>query len=275
MRLAGPLGEKIESPEQWIAALGRKGYRAAEMPCGQGDARLTEYVEAARRAGVTITEVGAWSNPISTDAAERGRALEKCCAGLAFAERSGARCCVNIAGSRGARWDGPDPENFIADTFALIVESVRQIIDTVRPTRSFYTLETMPWVFPDSPDNYLALIKAIDRKQFAAHLDPVNMINCPRRMYRSGEFLRECFAKLGPYIKGCHAKDIRFTQHLTMHLDECAPGQGVLDYGVYLEELAKLDPETPLVLEHLATQEEYDAAAAHIRGVAAGLGLSV
>ena len=59
----------------------------------------------------------------------------------------------------------------------------------------------MPYVLPDSPDSYLQLLEAIDRPQFAVHLDPVNMISSPRRFYGSGDFLRECFAKLGPYVK--------------------------------------------------------------------------
>ncbi len=61
-----------------------------------------------------------------------------------------------------AKWDGPHPDNFSRDTFDLIVQSTREIIDAVKPQRTFYALETMPWIFPSSPDEYLELIKAID-----------------------------------------------------------------------------------------------------------------
>ena len=269
MRLGGPVFIKTDDPQLWADAHRQLGYTAAYMPINEPeDGRLGAYVEAAAKAGVVLAEVGAWSNTIAVDEGERRKAIDLCCRRLAVAERAGARCCVNIAGSRGARWDGPHPDNLAPETFDLIVQVVREIIDTVRPTRTCYTLETMPWVFPDSPDSYLALIRAIDRPAFGVHLDPVNMINCPSRAYRSGDFLRECFAKLGPYIRSCHAKDIAFTQHLTLHLDECPPGTGVLDYRAYLQELAKLDPDTPLMLEHLPTTEAYDGAAAHIRQVA-------
>lgn len=130
----------------------------------------------------------------------------------------------------------------------------------------------MPWAPPDSPDSYLVLMRAIDRKGFAVHLDPVNMINCPARAYRSSDFLRECFAKLGPHIRCCHIKDIRLTQELIVHLDHCCPGEGVLDFRVFLKELAKLHPDTPMLLEHLGTAGDYLAAANHIRKVAAETG---
>jgi len=130
----------------------------------------------------------------------------------------------------------------------------------------------MLWIFPCSPDSYLDLIKAIDRKQFAVHLDPVNMISSPRRYYNSGTFIKECFEKLGPYIKNCHAKDILLHTNLTVHLDEVLIGTGGLDYKVYLKELSKLN-NVPLMLEHLKTKEEYKQAAANVRKVAASVGI--
>lgn len=84
----------------------------------------------------------------------------------------------------------------------------------------------MPWIFPDSPDSYLALVAAIDRPGFA----------------------------------------VQFA--------EVRPGLGGLDYGVFLRELNMLDPDTPLMLEHLPSQEEYALAGAHLHAVAQGAGLA-
>ena len=53
-----------------------------------------------------------------------------------------------------------------------------------------------------------------------------------------------------------------------VHLDEVPPGQGNLDYRVLLRELDRLDPDTPLMLEHLSTEEEYRQAATYIRAIA-------
>jgi sugar phosphate isomerase/epimerase len=232
------------------------------------------YAEAAVAGGVVIAEVGAWSNPLSPDEATRKAALQLCQERLALADAIGARCCVNIAGSRGEQWDGPHPDNLTEDTFALIVETVRKIIDAVHPTRTFYALEPMPWIYPDSADAYLRLITAIDRPRFAAHLDPVNLVSSPQLFYNNASLIRECFQKLGPYIKSCHAKDIRLSGKLTVHLDEVRPGLGSLDYRTFLRELDKLDPDTPLLLEHLPAEEEYALAARYVRSVAQEIGIA-
>jgi sugar phosphate isomerase/epimerase len=80
--------------------------------------------------------------------------------------------------------------------------------------------------------------------------------------------LRDCFAKLGPWIKSCHAKDITLAPRLTVHLDEARPGLGGLDYPTFLRELRRLDSEIPLLLEHLPNADEYVLAADYIRSIA-------
>lgn len=156
----------------------------------------------------------------------------------------------------------------------MIVETVRTIIDAVNPTRSYYTLEMIGNRFPNSVDSCLDLIKAIDRKRYAAHLDPVNIINSPHQFYSNGDLIRECFAKLGTHIKSCHAKDIRELDRLPIDFQECRPGLGKLDYAVYLNEASRLPEPPPLMLEHLEQTEEYRAAADYIRSVAKDQDLS-
>lgn len=270
MRLGGPLFGDCSDPDRWIEALRQNGYSAAFCPVDHAadDDTVRAYAEAAWRADIVIAEVGAWSNPLSPDDGTRRAALEFCQKQLALADRIGARCCVNIAGSRGEKWDGPDANDLTEETFDLIVESVRTIIDAVKPTRTCYTLETMPWMYPDSPESYLRLIRAIDRPQFAVHLDPTNLVCSPQRFFANAALLRECFAQLGPYIKSCHAKDITLSNRFMVHLDEVRPGLGRLDYRVFLQELNRLDPDTPLMMEHLATPEEYAQAASYIRSLA-------
>jgi sugar phosphate isomerase/epimerase len=276
MRLGGPVWHEEGDADGWVAALTDRQYGAAVFPLkhtASGEV-VDRYVAAANPAGIVIGEVGAWSNPISLDDGQRREAIAYCQAQLALADRVGARCCVNIAGSRSEKWDGPHPDNLTGETFDLIVETTREIIDAVKPTRTSFALEAMPWIFPDSPQSYLRLIEAIDREQFAVHLDPVNMINSPERSFRNGEFIRECFRLLGPYIRSCHAKDSLMSKSLTVHIDEVRPGLGTLDYGVFLREANRLDPDTPLILEHLPNAEEYDLAAAYVRSVADREGLA-
>jgi sugar phosphate isomerase/epimerase len=277
VRLGGPLFAKADSPDAWAAAVRAAGYRAAYCPVGpEADEPIVRaYAEAARKADLVIAEVGAWSNPLSPDPAAAAAAREKCMASLSLADRIGARCCVNIAGSCGRKWDGPDAADLTEVTFERIVAMVRSMIDTVQPTRTFYTLETMPWMYPDSPDAYVRLIRAIDRKAFAVHLDPANLVNSPQRYFANGRLIEECFAQLGAHIRSCHGKDILLRENMTVHLDEVRPGLGTLDYPVFLRCLSRLDADVPLMLEHLPNEEEYRAAAQYVRGVAAREGLAL
>ena len=132
-----------------------------------------------------------------------------------------------------------------------MVLAIQRILDTVKPVRAKYGLETEAHHLPDNPDVYLVIIKAVDRPGFAAHLDPTNIITSPRRFYFNGDFIRDCFAKLGPYIVSCHAKDIQIGRSPRVSLGESFAGNGNLDYDVFLSELVKLEADVPLMIEHL------------------------
>ena len=271
IRLGGPLFVKYSGPDEWIKELVNLGYKAAYCPVNTsaGQEEIRAYKGAAAKADILISEVGTWSNPISANGQERKGALEKCIKGLQLADEIGASCCVNVSGSRNKEhWAGPHMDNLTDETFDMVVESTRKIIDAVKPTRTWFTLEAMPWAFPYSADSYLRLLKAIDRARFAVHLDPVNMVVSPEVYFRNGDMIRECFKKLGVYIKSCHAKDIIIREDInTPHLDELRPGLGKLDYNVFLTQLSGLQ-DVPLMMEHLSTAEEYSLAAEYIRSVA-------
>ena len=223
-----------------------------------------------------IAEVGAFgNNPISPDDKARAEGIANCQEKLALADEIGARCAVNVSGSRGDTWAGHHPDNLTPESFDLIVESVREIVDAVNPTRTVYALETMPWMYPDSADSYLDLLKAIDRDGCGIHFDPVNIVNSPGRYFGNADLLRDSFKKLGSQIVSCHAKDIIMSRQLTVHLDEIAPGLGYLDYTVFLSELGKLGPDVPIMLEHLKGEEAYAEAAAYVRNAGSELGIKL
>lgn len=277
MRLGAPIIQPYAEPAAWVAAVQAKGYRAAYCPVkpDADPAVIAAYRAAAHAADIVIAEVGAWSNPLSPEPAVRAAALDKCKASLLLAERIGARCCVNIAGSRGAKWDGPHPADLTEETFDLIVSTTREIIDAVHPRQTVYALETMPWMYPDSLESYQRLIKAIDRPGFGVHFDPVNLVNSPQRYFQNGDLIRSCVAALGPQIRSVHVKDIQLADRLTVHLDEVRPGQGGLELRTLLHSLSQLHPDLPIMLEHLPNETEYDLAAAHVRAVAKTEGMTL
>ncbi|HUX57491.1 MAG TPA: TIM barrel protein [Bacteroidales bacterium] len=266
VRLGGPVPGNFTDPAEWMKAVKSLGYSAAYCPVqpGASGELIKSFRAEAKKSNILIAEVGAWNNTLDPNDSARKDAVEKNIAALKLADEIGASCCVNISGARGEIWDGPYSGNYSKETFDMIVETVRYIIDQVKPVNSFYSLEPMPYMLPDSPDSYLELIRAVDRKQFAVHLDPVNMISSPQRYFNNAAFLKECFTKLGPYIKSIHAKDIIILPELTVHLEERRPGSGTLDYSVFLQEASKLR-DIPFMLEHLETQNDYKLAADYVR----------
>ncbi len=277
MRLGMPLSNAPRQPAEFARLAREAGCSALAWPGPRDpdDPAVDDWISALSDHDIVIAEVGAWSNPISPDATIAEAAIAKCIDSLRLAERVGARNCVNIAGSCAEQWDGPDPENFSKATFDRIVKTVQRIIDTVGPTRTSYALEMMPWVPPDSAHSYQSLIQAIDRPAFAVHIDPVNIINCPRRYADNARLIEQLFDALGPHVRSCHAKDIILSSRLTVHLDECCPGEGNLDYATYLRCIERADPQMPLLLEHLQTDQQYQKGAAYIRRIAGQIGVDI
>lgn len=277
LRLGGPVYLDPSDPEAWFFGAAARGWRTVPCPLDLDapDDLVREFSAASVRHDITVSEVGAWSSLIGPEAEVMAAAIEKSKKALDLAERLGAGCAVTISGSRSSIWDGPHPDNYSPHVFGLIVDAVREIVDDVRPARAKFCLETMPWALPDSPDSYLELIRAIDRPGFGVHLDPVNMINCPRRALDSAGFLRECFAKLGQHIVNIHAKDFHLSGKLTLHISEVMPGKGQLDYQAFLKEAAALPQEIGFVLEHLETEAEYAEAAGYVRQQAAVAGVAL
>lgn len=259
IRLGGhglPIGS--DDPYAFARAHREFGYGAAYVPEVRLDDRdrLVAIEQAFAAANVVLAEIGIWRNLVSPDEAVRKANLAYAVERLAIADAVGAGCAVSYIGSFRAGTDyAPAAENMGPEAFDACVETVRYLLDTVKPTRAKFALEMMQYSLPDSVDSYVELINAIDRPMFGAHFDPVNIIMTPRVYFDNGALIRECFDKLGQWVVSCHAKDITLHHQAALHLDEVQIGEGVLDYRTYLGELNRLPREVPLMLEHLKGEE--------------------
>lgn len=278
IRLGGPVFLKSADPAELAREHRRLGYSAAYCPPADvhDGARCRAIEKAFAAENVAIAEVGAWKNMLDPEAAARRANLEFVTKRLALAEEVGARCCVDIAGSYNPdSWFGPDPKNFSKEFFDATVENCRTVIDAVKPKRTAFAIEMMGWALPSSPDEYLGLLKAVDRDAFAVHVDICNIVNSPGRFYNNASLIKETFHKLGRWIVSCHAKDLAWEVEMNVHFREVIPGTGQIDYRTYLTQLARLNQDAPLMLEHLKTAEQYGQGKRYIieQARAAGVGL--
>ena len=280
MLLGGTVTGDYSSPKEWEELLIRSRFKAITAPftCQTPEKEIEEYCEIIRKHNVRIAEIGVWKNLLDPDPVRAAEAMAYAKGQLALGDKLGIPCCVNIAGTSGtASWDGADPSNYSPETYDRIVAQIREILDEVKPVRTYYTLEPMPWMIPDSPDVYLQLIKDVDRPQFGAHMDFVNMICSPRRFLDANTFIEECFRKLAPYIRSTHIKDSHMDLiRLTSFFAECNPGEGGLDYVAILRIIDRYLPkDAPVLLEHMSTFEEYAAAYDYVAEKADKAGIDI
>ena len=271
MLLGGTVTGSWKNVSEWEEILVRSEFKAITAPfnCHTDPEETEAYLAAAARHNVQIAEIGVWKNVMDPDPAAAAEAIAYAKGQLALADRTGIPCCVNIAGTSGsAGWDAADVSNFTDETYGRIIRITREIIDAVHPQHACYGIEPMPWMVPDGPDEYLQLIRDVDREAFCVHMDFVNMINCPRRFLAAEAFIEDCFRKLAPYIRSTHLKDTRMDPlRLTTVLEECAPGEGCLNLPNVLRILDRYLPaDAPVLLEHMQTEGEYRAAYDYVAG---------
>ncbi|MBO5281638.1 MAG: sugar phosphate isomerase/epimerase [Lachnospiraceae bacterium] len=255
------------SPEEWAGNMKRLGCGSVVFPVDSSSPEeiIAGYEAAAREAGLRIAEVGVWRNAVSLSEQERNEAMDYSIRQLRLADRLGAACCVNVIGSLGERWDGAYAENFTKNAWDRAVRMIQEVIDTAKPEHTFFTIEPMPWMYPTGPEEYLRLLEDVNRERFAVHMDVINMINTPERYFFPEKFVEHCFALLGDRIKSCHIKDIRLGQEFTFRLEECACGEGTFCLERYAQLANQADPEMPMIIEHLHTDQEYLQSLAYVK----------
>jgi sugar phosphate isomerase/epimerase len=271
MRFGGPVFVNGNDPEEYVLSHVKKRYRAAYCPpnlqSGMND-EIRQYRQAFAKHDVILAEVGVWNNPLSHDKDTAKKSFEYAVSRLNLADEMGSRCCVNIVGTwYDDNWYGPCPENFTDDFFAYAVEVSRKIIDMVNPTHTKMTFELMPFVFLDSPAEYIRFLKALDRPAAGIHFDPANCINSPRLLYGSAAFFEESFRLFKNNVVSIHLKDINLRPDpFSVLLDEVPIGEGKMDYVRLLHLIDSTQPsDTPAMLEHLPDEASYDKAADSIR----------
>lgn len=267
MRLGINFTPKHRTPEEWGDILVAEGFSAASFPTDYRakQSLIDAYVKAAQERDIRIAEVGIWDSPFSPDREKAKKAREKCLEQFRLAEYIHADCCVNVSGAAGPVWCGCYRENFSEELYGKNVEFIQELCDRVKPEHTCFALEPMQWMVPDSPEQYVKILRDVDREGFAVHMDIVNFIKDPYTYTHQEELIRRTFALLGDRIASCHLKDCTMEEGLTVKIREVLPGTGNADIPVYLEEIKRLDKDMPVLLEHLPELEQYRSAAEYVR----------
>mgnify|MGYP000858261753 CR=1 FL=1 len=274
MILGGHVFPKTDDPEEYVALHKKAGFQAGCFPFKRGEImdhdRVMAYKKAFEKENIIIAEVGAWgNNPVSKDPVEAEESVKNTAAKLAIADEVNALCCVNIIGFYDS--ENPiHPNNFSEDFYAYALDQYRKIIDLVKPKRAKMCFEVYPFNFLNGADAYARFIEDIDRPAAGVHLDPINCVSTISDYFNSGKVMAEAVRKLRPYgIVSLHMKDLFLRPHRpNTELLETRLGTGGLDFKpLYREIINTLPADTPVIIEHLDTEEDYRLAAEAARKI--------
>lgn len=265
MRLGGTVFYDGRNPEEYARMHVEKGYGAALCPHWISldyPQELNDFKQVMKAYDICIAEVGAWCNQMHPDKTKAEENVQYMISRLQLAEELEAVTCVNILGTKiTEHWYGAHPDGYSESFFEDAVKVSQRVIDAVNPKHTKLSFEMMPYYFLDSPEEYLRFLKSVNRSAAGVHLDICNTMNQPKRFYNNTSFIRETFELLGKYIVTLHLKDIALkTTSLTVEFEEVLLGTGGIDYVTLMQEIGKLSPNIPAMLEHLETEEEYDMA---------------
>jgi sugar phosphate isomerase/epimerase len=269
-------------PGEFTSFLQKNNFRAGYLPYEWHlkpgmNAELAEIRDTFRNRNIILAEVGAWRNPFVPDPVKAKENTEYIIERLALADELNARCAVCTIGSPSD--NNTDPANISDNFYDMAVEQYRLICDRVKPKYAKLCFELLPFNFLDSAEMYEKFIKDINRPKYAGiHLDPINLINSPRSYFCNSEIITGSIKRLAPYgIISMHLKDIKLHSDLpNTYLEEMPVGLGGCDIRSYLLTVHQCLPiETPVLIEHLQSEEQFIDSAKIIRNIAAQEGINI
>ncbi len=221
-----------------------------------------------RSHGLVIGEVGYWRNLLVDDEDLRARRIEDVRALLVRAEAMQTGCVVTLVGSFGDQFVSPHADNWSDRARERAAENCLRILDGLELTHTSYALE--PWCngFFHEPQAVADFLNAVDHPRLKLHLDVMNM-HSVQTYFQSTQVIDLAFDLLADRVVSVHAKDLLWDPtHMFMRLDEVMPGEGVLDYDLFLRRIDELSPDMPVYTEHWQSDEEYVQAIQRLRGLA-------
>lgn len=242
-------GFNLGNPSIHIERMKKLGIRGVVLVTDKGwpQNELERGLAAIEAAGMFVAEVAFRRYHMLTSPAEknRKRGMDTTLKVLSDAHFLKTHCLtVHWMDDENQEWCSSDTwRRLLTSTETVAAEAERLGVDM-----GFHSYCLGPW---DSPEAHRQLCDKIKSPRVRVLLDPVNMFN-HRNIHHPDDFLNHCFDILGDVIIGAHAKDVEIdTRHWIIKIDEVPPGEGRLNYELFLKRMAQLDNSTTLTIEHL------------------------
>lgn len=237
------------------------------------DSDLREVQAALKEHDVYIFQVGNYTNMIHPDPTIRRTNLKTLCTAIEAADKLFAGAITTISGSCDPEYYfNVHPDNWTQETWDLLVQSCRQVLSDTAGMKAKLTLEAQVTTNIDGPKAHKRLIDDVGDPRCTVNLDTANMMHL-YNYYHTTELIHECFDLLGENIMGYHVKDTTiFPDKQTVHVQECCPGRGVMDFESIFVRLSRMEWPRTVMPEHIP-QDQFPEAYAHIKRVAEKVGV--
>lgn len=260
--------------ELLITRIKENGFKAAYCPYIdlKNTSLIRQAKEAFQKEGILLGELGYWENMMDTNPDDRERKRQGVMDALALADELGAYCAITCVGTfANGSHRQHRAESFSERAFDEIVNLAQQVIDTVQPKTAKFCYEIYQFNVLDNIDDMERAVKAVNRKEFASHMDLVNLVNSPRNFFKNLELCRDFTERLGDSLISCHVKDVWMNTDVNddVAFKEVMCGRGGIDLAGSMKVLSELDKTVPYMMEHLTSQEDYFEEAAYLRTLAA------
>lgn len=153
----------------------------------------------------------------------------------------------------------PHANHHNAETRDRLVESLRVLAPFSEAAGVPLALEAHVVSPLYSVDVVREVLDRVDSPWLRFNADPVNLIGSLDQAYDTTTVIDQLFDHLGKVVIAAHAKDITVGERLVLHLDECVPGQGLLDQVTFLRRFAQCCPEGAVLIEHLPIERVPEA----------------
>jgi sugar phosphate isomerase/epimerase len=250
------------TPEENANAVTVAGFRVVHynLACA-GLASMPERIDpaaidAARRAlarrSITVVGLSGTFNMIHPDLRQRREGVRRLTELARYTHALGTSVVTLCTGTRDAEdmWRG-HPDNASPEAWRDLRQSMEQALAIAEEADVTLAIEPETANVVDSAAKARRLLDEMASARLKIILDPANLF-LPASRHRMAEVLDEFFDLLGEDIVQAHAKDVLFQNDEVVHV---AAGTGVLDYGAYIDRLAKLRRPVPLILHGLAEGE--------------------
>jgi len=233
------------------------------------DAELLDIRAAFDEQGIHIVELRCYCNFITPRDGEARRNAERLGRALSAGAILNCDRAVTYAGSRSHDPDQPfaaHPDNWSDSTWELLVHRTWALLERTEDLGTQLCFEPNPATTLNSLESLSDLCADMSSSRVRIVLDPAAIFTA-QAAANSRVALAEIFSALADTISAARATDVGVAEAGREHLSTEVPlGQGLLDYATYLQLVAALERDTPVIVKAQPSDAAYQQVLRFVRG---------